>query len=58
MVLLDKAGISFEWSFILALLSCFAVSYLMLLLVERPSQKIARALLIQTSKLYKNGVSL
>ncbi|MGX8902009.1 acyltransferase family protein [Citrobacter werkmanii] len=58
MVLLDKAGVSFELSFLLSLLSCFAVSYLMLLLVERPSQKIARALLIQTRKSDKKGLTL
>lgn len=58
MVVLDKYGFTFKWSFILALLSCFAVSYLMLLIVERPSQKIARMLINQTNKPEKKAATL
>lgn len=53
MVMLDKSGVSFELSFILSLVSCFAASYLMLILVERPSQRVAR-MMLSRNKLVEN----
>ncbi|WP_150549387.1 acyltransferase family protein [Pseudomonas marincola] len=42
LVFLDAAGFGFEVSFVVSLLICFVASYMMLVLVERPSQNAAR----------------
>lgn len=47
LVLLDRIGLNFELSFILALTTCFVLSYIMLIFIERPSQILARKILMK-----------
>ncbi|WP_177314064.1 acyltransferase family protein [Plesiomonas shigelloides] len=46
LVILDKFGFSFEISFVIALMFCLFVSYLMFVVIEVPSQKLARKVLM------------
>lgn len=45
MVVLDKYGFTFEWSIVISVLTCFAVSYAFLVTIEKPTQKLARIIL-------------
>lgn len=45
MVVLDKYGFTFEWSIVISVLTCFAVSYVFLVTIEKPTQKLARIIL-------------
>ncbi|WP_422766653.1 acyltransferase family protein [Photobacterium leiognathi subsp. mandapamensis] len=47
LVLLDRIGMNFELSFTFALTLCLLVSYIMLIFIERPSQMLARKILME-----------